>query len=258
MKTKLLFNAVRAGLLAAAFLAGQQARAANILVLGADSGGDPSSQLMGLDGITSSTYYDTTVGTPSLASIQGYSAILAYTNYVPFDGTALGDVLKQYVDGGGQVVLATYALSPSWAISGGIMTPGYSPLIDNSIDAQPSGSLVATVPGNPIFNGVDLSSLTYFSNGNFAVPGLDSGATLLATDGIGTYMIAVNAAGNVYADNLFPEDYAGNNGQFYQLLANELTSSQTVTVPDGSSTALLLSLGAMATAFAARKFKKRA
>jgi len=36
----------------------------------------------------------------------------------------------------------------------------------------PSGNLVATVPSDPIFNGIDLSTLAYYVNGNFANPGL--------------------------------------------------------------------------------------
>jgi hypothetical protein len=93
-----------------------------------------------------------------------------------------------------------------------------------------SGNLNALVPGDPIFTGVDLSSLTYFHNSNFADLELDVGATLLADDGAGVRMIARNAGNNVLGLNLFPagDNFpggpGGNNGEFYELLHNSLIS----------------------------------
>jgi len=89
-----------------------------------------------------------------------------------------------------------------------------------------SGSLVAVVPGDPIFSGVDLTTLSYFHNANFAHPGLDPGAELLATDGSGINMIARNAAGSILGMNLFfaGSDFGGNNAELYELLNNSLVS----------------------------------
>jgi hypothetical protein len=144
-------------------------------------------------------------------------------------------VLADYVDAGGQLALATYSFSNPWAVQGRITTAGYAPLVNLGTNGDVSGNLVAVVPGDPIFVGVNLAGLTYFHNSNFAHPGLAAGATLLATDGGGVSMIARNAAGNVIGLNLFPGNVpGGNNGEFYDLLANSL-----VPVPEPISLSLL-------------------
>ena len=107
-------------------------------------------------------------------------------------------------------------------------------------------------PGDPIFNGVNVAGLSYFHNVNFAHPGLDAGASLIATDGIGNDMIARNAAGNIIGLNLFPgNNVLGNNGAFYDLLANSLQFGSS-SVPEAANTAILLLLGGCAI-FIARK-----
>jgi hypothetical protein len=189
--------------------------------------------------------------------------VLSYTNYPPSDPTGLGNVLQSYVQGGGGLVLSTYAYTPGYAIEGGIMSPGYSPLTDTGNKASPSGSLVATVPSSPIFNGVDLSALTYFDNSNFAQPGLDSGATLLATDGAGLDMIAINSTGDIIGNNLYPGDCCGvNNSEFYKLIGNELldvAGQESTAVPEPSSIAVLLAgLGLIGGAFYFRRKKATA
>jgi hypothetical protein len=62
--------------------------------------------------------------------------------------------------------------------------PGSGPYKALAVDV--SGNLNAVVSGDPIFTGVDLSSLTYFHNSQFADLELDVGATLLADDGAGS------------------------------------------------------------------------
>ena len=49
--------------------------------------------------------YDTTISIPSLAELQNYDAVLVYSNWI-YDGTAMGNVLADYMDSGGGVVLA--------------------------------------------------------------------------------------------------------------------------------------------------------
>jgi hypothetical protein len=213
----------------------------SVLIVGADTS-PPTAELMVTGDFSSVSYFDATSGTPTLPQLQGYGAVLAYSNFTPADPTGLGNVLQSYVQGGGGLVLATYAFSNPWAILGGIMTTGYSPLVNSGSNADVSGLLDAVVPSSPIFNGVNLATLSYFHNANFAVPGLDAGATLLATDGAGTDMIAINASGDIIADNLFPGSGFGNNGEFYDLLANELldvAGQSPSSVPEPASIALL-------------------
>ncbi len=96
----------------------------------------------------------------------------------------------------------------------------------NAAVGDVSGNLVAVVPGDPIFNGVDVSAVTYFHHPLFADPALDIGATLLGDDGAGVPLIARNANDNVLALNFFPAGggFGGNNAEFYELLHNSVTS----------------------------------
>ena len=51
---------------------------------------------------------DVTYALPTLATLQQFNSVLVSTNYNPVYATALGDLLGQYVQGGGHVVLSTF------------------------------------------------------------------------------------------------------------------------------------------------------
>ena len=182
----------------------------------------PTAELMATGRFSVVDYFDASAGTPSLATLSSYDSVLTYSNYTPLNAVALGNVLADYVDIGGRISISTYLFSTPWEIKGRIMTSGYSPLTNLGINGDVSGMLVATTP-DPVFEDIDLPDVNYFHNSNFAHPGVDAGATLLATDGSGINMIAVNNNRRVFGFNLFPgTNIAGNNAEFYNLLANSL------------------------------------
>ena len=196
----------------------------SVLIVAADYS-PPQTQLMSSGRFTKVDFFNATGATPTLQSLTAYDAVIVYTNYPPANPTALGNVLADYVDGGGRVVLATYALSSPWNVAGRITTPGYSPLVNRGVNGSVSGSLIPAVPADNLFTDINLGVLTYFSNSNFSHPGLDAGATLLATDGAGNNMIARSANSKVMGINLFPGICCGgNNQEFFKLLANILVS----------------------------------
>ncbi len=55
------------------------------------------------------TIYDASVGTPALVDLQTNQSVLVFSDKVFFDPVALGDVLADYYDGGGRVVLAIFS-----------------------------------------------------------------------------------------------------------------------------------------------------
>lgn len=218
-----------------------QAAALSIGIAAADSEfKPPADKLLAHPLIDSVNFVDARGATPSLDDLAGFDAVLAYNNVAPQDPVAFGNVLADYVDMGGGLVLSAFAFSSSGLMSGKIMTTGYSPLTTADQRGPLSGILVATAPEDPIYTDVDLASLTYFHNLNFARPGLDLNASLLATDG--TYnLIARNESATVVGMNLFPGlCCGGNNDEFYRLVGNSLVSvADTQPVPEPSSIILL-------------------
>ncbi|GEP42064.1 carboxypeptidase regulatory-like domain-containing protein [Brevifollis gellanilyticus] len=190
-----------------------------LLIVCSDSS-PPTSQMLASGYFSKVDVYYSNYQTPTLSYLQQYDAVLHYSNNYPGDANALGNVLADFVDAGGAVALATYSYSSPWSVAGRIMQTGYSPFKNVQSNGTPTGNLVAVVPGHPIFEEDVLTGLHYFNNYNFARPTLDTNAILLATDGSGVNMIAVNAAGNMVGLNLFPALYGGNNENVYKLIAN--------------------------------------
>ncbi len=212
----------------------------DVLVLHASSA-PPTSELSATGLFDSVDGLSVQSSTPALGDLTSYDAVLVYTNSGPGDPSGLGDVLADYVDAGGHLVICTYGFSTPWEITGRIVTPGYSPLINLGTNGSVSGDIVAVVPSDPIFTSIDLGSLTYFHNTNFAHPGLDIGATLLANDGAGILMIARNSSGNVYGANLFPGTIvSGNNTEFYDLIANMLNERSSPSIPTLSEWGMIM------------------
>jgi len=161
---------------------------------------------------------------PVLGTLSGYDAVLAYSNRQLWDPNGLGDVLGQYYElGGKHLTLATFAFSGGPVQIGGAMGGGEFAGLTFGGTGEVSGNLVATVPSDPIFANIDLAGVSYSHNGNFAHPGLASGATLLATDGGGVDMIARSANG-VIDVNIYPG--GANDRATYDLLADTLTSPE--------------------------------
>ncbi|MBL8875828.1 MAG: hypothetical protein JNM86_08545 [Phycisphaerae bacterium] len=76
--------------------------------------------------------FNIALGTPTLAQLSGYDAVLFWTNFAPQNAVALGNVLADYVDAGGGVVAAPLAqhvtVRPSgrWAGEYELITPSSS------------------------------------------------------------------------------------------------------------------------------------
>ena len=75
----------------------------------------------------------------TLGFLEGFDRVLAYDNNTPANPTGLGNVLADYVDAGGRLVLSTYGFSSPWAVSGRITTAGYAPLRNLGVNGDVSG-----------------------------------------------------------------------------------------------------------------------
>jgi uncharacterized repeat protein (TIGR01451 family) len=128
------------------FAAAVQASAQNVAVMGAVS---PESWLQDVKAKLDATGMFTQVdtyniyldGTPTLAQMQQYCAILVFTDYGAQDPTTFGNNLADYVDGGGGVVLAVFATA-SVPIAGRFHTDNYYAIVpNNSQNSSPTLNL---------------------------------------------------------------------------------------------------------------------
>ncbi len=92
----------------------------------------------------------------TLDDLLQYGAVLVYSDAGFVDPTALGNLLADYADQGGGVVVATFALTDSLnALAGRFITEGYLPFTDGGPFADPGLTLVPDLPDHPILTGVD-------------------------------------------------------------------------------------------------------
>jgi len=83
--------------------------------------------------------------TPSLADLQQYDAVFIFSDGSFQSATGIGDNLADYMDGGGGVVMATFAFwnGNGLGIEGRIKTDGYLPF---TTDGQSGGNGLTLVP----------------------------------------------------------------------------------------------------------------
>ncbi len=78
-------------------------------------------------------YYDARAGVPSLDLLLTYTCVHVWANFAFFDNVAYGNVLADFVDAGGNVVLGAFcAYTSGNFLDGRIMDPGYSPVTGGS------------------------------------------------------------------------------------------------------------------------------
>lgn len=197
-----------------------------ILLLAADATNDAQAALVATGMFTDANF--TSISYPStlsLSDLTPYDAVLVWTNSSFSNSQTVGDVLKQYVDGGGGVVMGTFAFSNSWAMTGGIFDPNYSPFLP-SFQQSVSGTInMATVPNpsHPIFKNISADPV-YWWNSNYSNPPLNTGGILLASDTYGNNVVAVNPSGKVIGMVIFPGYLSQGNASTYLLVANALNS----------------------------------
>jgi hypothetical protein len=96
------------------------------------------------------------VATPTLAELQAYTAVLVYTEVPLNDAVGLGNVLADYVDAGGTVVMATFGLTDNaLGIRGRFLADNYLPVTQAAHTHGSLRSLVPIQPGHPLLQGVN-------------------------------------------------------------------------------------------------------
>ena len=129
--------------------------------------------------------FDATGNTPTLALLEGYDAVLVINDLAFPDPAATGNVLANYVDDGGAVIMTLASFISGYEIGGRFITGGYSPF---TIGTGPSGSAVSGAfdADHPIMAGVgivfgDLLGVTTLTPGARSVADWGDGRPFIAT-----------------------------------------------------------------------------
>src|SRR5665213_1688397 len=167
---------------------------------------------------------------PTLAQLQEYDSVLVYSDATFNDHVALGNVLADYLDAGGGVVVASFALTTdTYGLAGRIVTGGYMPLTFGGIISGTNFSLVPDQPSHPILNGVNSfnGGPASYHNGPITT---NPGATLVAHWGDNQPLVATSqlTVGRVVALNFYPpsgvvdSDFWSTNTDGGRLMGNAL------------------------------------
>ena len=151
-----------------------------VLIAYSDIGGPPTAlrnQILA-EGVTAAELFDAFSGTPTLAQLEQYDIVVAFSNNAYNDAVAMGNVLADYADAGGIVVALAFDWSGSpLGLEGRWITGGYTPFVSPA----PSFSLTSCL-GNydtthPLMQGIAPGSLCALSR---HFPTLSPGAVWVA------------------------------------------------------------------------------
>ena len=178
-----------------------------VLVIGSEfTSGDASmfmDEMMTYSDVVQIDYYDARMATPTLEDLAPYNVVIVWSNYQFNDANSLGDLLADYVDNGGGVVLNEFCFAEVWALGGRIMSD-YSP-VSAGVRQLTTHSLGDFDPTHPIMEGV--SAVTEFFQAGVTL--VNNGVLVAAFDD-GNPLVAVNPDMPVAIVN----GYVGNQRQF--------------------------------------------
>jgi len=193
-----------------------------ILLAYSDDGGSYlAGQLLTYPDIESVAVFYTSYGAPSLELLLNYDAVMVWNNWYPSDPIGLGNVLADYVDQGGGVVIGAFCFSSLYSIQGRIMDTSYTPLVSANIGNHYSwADMIILDPSHPIMKNVTVAGDYYR---DYTV--LTSGSDLIAHWSDGENFVA--AKGAVIGINSYVGDYFLWSGDIPSIVHNSLVFSAT-------------------------------
>lgn len=199
--------------------------------------------------VETAVLFDATVAVPAFNDLQAFEAILYSSDshgHVRSVDDDLGNLLADYVDAGGGLLLTTFAFgsnSNTLGLLGRIMSPGYSPFLNRQGQGPADGAsldLNASELSHPTLQNVQ-SFYAKETNGTVMA---DVSAAIIARYDNGDPMLAANSMMNVLALNALPSPGTTRGelflqGDFKTLIVNALRYSAGVPIPEPSAGVLL-------------------
>jgi hypothetical protein len=114
------------------------------------------------------TWFDASAATPSLAELMAYDVLFVTSDLTFSDPVALGNVVADYYDLGGRVVMASFATTTACPILGRFGDPaqGYLLFQQTSYDTTSHAMSQIIEPQSPIMNGVGVLNGTFVTQSN--------------------------------------------------------------------------------------------
>jgi hypothetical protein len=139
-------------------------------------------EILAEPGVTQVDVFDARNGTPTLQQLQQYDIVFAFSDRAWNDPVQMGNVLADYEDGGGVVIVGTFAwgTDDGGLMQGRWMTGGYSPYDPSGQDNFSLNIANITNPSHPLMQGVSSLAASY-RNGLPLAPG--ASAVAMWTDG---------------------------------------------------------------------------
>lgn len=168
---------------------------------------DVQAKLLSTGSFTKVDPFNAQSGTPTLAQLQAYDAVLVWANYNFADRTTMGNNLADFYDGGGHVVLAVFSLMSYAQLLGRWSTGGYNLITPQN---QDNGGLLT--PNALIFNDAasslvtGVTSLTATSAYRNKLGTIINGGIVVASWSDNTPLVvrAIKGTGNLVALNFYP------------------------------------------------------
>ena len=138
--------------------------------------------------VTAVDFFDAQAGTPTLAQLQPYQIVVAFSDFTFLDPDTLGNNLADYVDGGGIVVQSGFShLGPGkpYGINGRWLSGNYNPYDYSENAVFNAFSLGTHNAGHPLMAGVTALDSDFE---NVVTPA--AGATEVAQDNFGISLVA--------------------------------------------------------------------
>lgn len=167
-------------------------------VAGACTFVDPQTRLMATGFFNSVDIINATAGTPTLAMLTPYDAVITWSNSLYNDPVALGDVLADYADTGGGVVVCMFAIAAASnpLFLSGRWAPGYEVVAVQPGQTTGMATLgTVNITSHPIMTGV-----TAFNGGSNSyrptTTALRPGGTVVAEWSDGRILVATGSMPN--------------------------------------------------------------
>jgi hypothetical protein len=160
--------------------------------------------------------FDGEQGTPTLADLSPYDVVLVINDFVFADAVAVGDVLADYVDHGGAVIVTLASFVTGYDVRGRFADEGYLPF---EIGTGPSGTALL---GNYDADHAIMSGVVSAFGDLLGVTTLAAGAEWVADWDNGLPFIATQKGGLVVAMNVFLADGGYWDGSIPLILRNAM------------------------------------